>query len=156
MERCQSLSNVDPNAGDPNLCLSLRGTGVKAGTNQCGPNGANGTYTRPDGTQVFGTRGPFGNDFTSNSYQMNIANSNYHSLQVTVERRAADFTFVGAYTFSKSIDNSSAYGQRTNFTNYALSRSLSSFDVPHNFVFSYAYTIPLDRALHSLPRRLTQ
>ena len=34
-----------------------------AGTAQCGPNGENGIYTRPDGTKVIGTRGPFGNDF---------------------------------------------------------------------------------------------
>jgi hypothetical protein len=150
------LTAVESNPGDPNLCLSLRGTGVKAGTTQCGPNGENGTYTRPDGSQVIGTRGPFGNNFTSNSYQMNTANSNYNSFQATLERKAANFTFVAAYTFSKSMDNSSAYGQKTNFTNYRLSRALSSFDVPHNFVFSYNYALPLDRALSRLPRRLTQ
>ena len=150
------LTNVESNPGDRSLCLSLRGSGVMAGTAQCGPNGENGTYTRPDGSQVFGTRGPFGNDFTSNSYQMNIGNSIYNSAQATLERKAADFTFVGAYTFSKSMDDSSAYGQKANFTNFRLSRSLSSFDVTHNFVFSYYYAAPLDRALPMLPRRLTQ
>ena len=69
------LTQIESNPGNQALCLSLRGTGVMAGTAQCGPNGENGTYTRPDGTQVFGTRGPFGNDFTSNSYQMNLGNS---------------------------------------------------------------------------------
>jgi hypothetical protein len=54
------------------------------------------------------------------------------------------------------MDNSSAYGQRINFTNYALSRSLSSFDNTNNFVFSYNYLIPFDRLFHSAPRRLTQ
>jgi hypothetical protein len=150
------LTQVESNPGDPNLCLSLRGAGIKAGTTQCGPNGENGTYTRPDGTQVVGTRGPFGNDFTSNSYQMNIGNSNYHSLQATLEKRASDLTFVAAYTFSKSIDNSSAYGQKTNFTNYHLSRSLSSFDITHNFVLSYFYAVPLQKGLRMLPRRLTE
>jgi hypothetical protein len=150
------LTNIESNPGDRNLCLSLRGAGVKAGTAQCGPNGENGTYTRPDGSQVVGTRGPFGNDFTSNSYQINLGNSVYNSAQATIERKAADFTFVGAYTFSKSMDDSSAYGQKANFTNYRLSRSLSSFDVTHNFVFSYYYAAPLDRALPMLPRRLTQ
>jgi hypothetical protein len=150
------LTQVESNPGDPNLCLSLRGSGVMAGTAQCGPNGENGTYTRPDGSQVIGTRGPFGSNFTSNSYQMNMGNSVYNSLQATLERRAADFTFVAAYTFSKSMDNSSAYGQKANFTNYRLSRSLSSFDITHNFVFSYNYAAPLDRVLPGLPRRLTQ
>ena len=150
------LSNLESNPGNQNLCLSLRGSGVKAGTAQCGPNGENGTYTRPDGSQVFGTRGPFGNDFTSNSYEINLGNSVYNSLQATLERRAADLTFVAAYTFSKSMDNSSAYGQKVNFTNYRLSRSLSSFDNTHNFVFSYTYAIPFDRGMPMLPRRLTQ
>jgi hypothetical protein len=148
------ITNVESNPGDPNLCLSLRGSGVRAGTAQCGPNGENGTYTRPDGSQVFGTRGPFGNNFTSNSYQMNTANSNYNSFQATLERKAADLTFVAAYTFSKSMDNSSAFGGKTNFSNYRLSRALSSFDVTHNFVFSYNYAIPLGRSLHGIPRRL--
>ena len=141
------LTQIESNPGDQNLCLSLRGSGVMAGTAQCGPNGENGTYTRPDGSQVFGTRGPFGNNFTSNSYQMNLANSTYNSFQATLERKAADFTFVAAYTFSKSMDNSSAYGQKTNYTNYRLTRSLSSFDVTHNFVFSYNYAIPFNRAM---------
>ena len=84
---------VESNPGDPNLCLSLRGSGVKAGTAQCGPNGENGTYTRPDGSQVVGTRAPFGNNFTSNSYQMNIGNSTYNSFQASLERRAANLRF---------------------------------------------------------------
>ncbi len=148
------LTQVESNPGDPNLCLSLRGTGVKAGTAQCGPNGENGTYTRPDGTQVFGTRGPFGNDFTSNSYEINIANSGYNSMQATLERKSANFTFVAAYTLSKSMDNSSAYGQRTNFSNYRLSRALSSFDSTHNVVLSYYYALPLDKGLTMLPHSL--
>jgi len=148
------LTQVESNPGNPDLCLSLRGSGVMAGTAQCGPNGENGTYTRPDGTKVVGTRGPFGNDFTSNSYQINLGNSIYNSLQATLERRAADFNFLAAYTYSKSMDNSSAYGQRTNFTNYRLSRSLSSFDLTHNFVASYSYALPLARGASGLAKKV--
>ena len=39
---------------------------------------------------------------------------------------------------------------------YSLSRALSSFDITHNFVVSYNYAVPLDRAFRSLPHRLTQ
>jgi hypothetical protein len=73
-----------------------------------------------------------------------------------VERKAADLTFLGAYTYSKAMDNSSGFGEWTNFTNNRLSRSLSSYDLTHHFVFSYNWALPLDRAFGSLPRRLTQ
>jgi hypothetical protein len=150
------IAQRESNPGNPALCLSLRGNGVLAGTPQCGPSGELGVYTRPDGTIVNGTRGPLGPDFGSNSYTSNIANSNYNALEVTVERRAGDLSFLAAYTFSKSIDDSSAYGQSVNFMNYSLSRALSSFDMTHNFVVSYNYDIPFYRTFSHAPKRLTQ
>jgi hypothetical protein len=64
--------------------------------------------------------------------------------------------FLAAYTFSKAIDNSSGFGEWVNFVNPRLSRSLSSFDVTHNFVFSYNWALPFDRAFKGAPKRLTQ
>jgi hypothetical protein len=150
------MSQTESNPGDPALCLSLRGSGVMKGTTECGPFGELGVYTRPDGSIVNGTRGPLGPNFGSNSYTANIANSNYNSFQATVERKAANLTFLAAYTFSKAIDNSSGYTQWINFTNYRLSRALSSFDITHNFVVSYNYATPFDKLAPRLPKRLTQ
>jgi hypothetical protein len=149
------IAQYESNPGNPDLCLSLRGSGVAAGTTQCGPNQENAIFTRPDGTKVFGTRGPFGYDFGSNAYEVTAANSVYNSLQVTLERRASDFTFLGAYTFGKSMDNASSFS-RMNYTNFNLSRALSSFDVTHNFVISYLYAAPFDRVLDRLPKRMTR
>src|SRR6185295_10310272 len=73
-----------------------------------------------------------------------------------VERKAADVTFLAAYTFSKAIDNSSGFGEWVNFTNYRLSRSLSAFDLTHNFVFSYNWEMPFARMFRHGPRRLTE
>ena len=148
------MTMVESNPGDPALCLSLRGAGVMAGTLQCGPNLENSIFTRPNGAKVYGTRSPFGFDFGWNEYEMSSANSNYHSLQVTLERRARDFTFLAAYTLGKSIDNASGFSQRTNFSNYALSRSLSSFDSTHNFVVSYNYDLPFGKLFTNRPRRV--
>jgi hypothetical protein len=142
--------------GTQGLCLSLRGSGVMPGTPECGPQGELGTYTRPDGSKVFGTRGPLGFNFGSNGYNATFGNSNYNSFQTSLERRAANFTFLAAYTFSKAIDNASSYNERVNFTNTRLSRGLSNFDVAHNFVVSYSYMLPLDRPLRLLPKVLTQ
>ena len=150
------IAQRESNPGNPALCLSLRGSGVLAGTPQCGPRGELGVYTRPDGSIVNGTRGPLGPNFGSNSYTSNFANSNYNAFEVTVERKAADFTFLAAYTYSKAIDNSSAYGQSVNFMNYRTSRALSSYDLTHNFVVSYNYEIPFARMLGAAPKRLTE
>ena len=150
------IAQREANPGNPAVCLGLRGAGVKPGTPQCGPDGELGVYTRPDGSIVNGTRGPLGPDFGSNSYTSNFANSNYNALQVTVERKAANMTFLAAYTYSKSIDNSSGYGQWVNFMNYRTSRALSSFDLTHNFVTSYNYEIPFSRFLSSAPKRLIE
>jgi len=43
------FAQYEANPGDAALCLSLRGTGVKAGTPQCGPNQENAVFTRPNG-----------------------------------------------------------------------------------------------------------
>ncbi len=150
------MAQRESNPGNPALCMSLMGSGVMAGTPECGPFGELGVYTRPDGSIVNGTRGPLGPNFGSNSYTSNFANSNYNSFQATLERKAANFTFLAAYTFAKAMDNSSAYGQSVNFMNYALSRALSSYDITHNFVVSYNYVTPFDKAFPSLPKRLTQ
>ena len=152
------ISQYDANPGNQALCLSLsQPVDVMPGTPTCGRNGENTVYTRPDGTIVNGTRDRLGPAFSqNNSITANIANSNYNAAQVTVEHKAASMTFLGAYTYSKAIDNSSGFGQWVNFSNPRLTRSLSSFDVTHNFVFSYNWAIPFDRAFASLPKRVTQ
>jgi carboxypeptidase family protein len=151
------FSHYEANPGNAALCLSLRGSGVAKGTTQCGPNQEDSTFTLPNGTQIVGTRSPLGSTFYSeDSYLATVANSVFNSLQATVERRAGDFTFLGAYTFSKSLDDASSYGAYLDFYNFKLGRALSTFDATHNFVASYIYSIPFDRAFHALPRRLTQ
>jgi len=43
-----------------------------------------------------------------------------------------------------------------NFQNPKLSRGLSSSDITHNFVVSYVWAVPFDRAFRNAPKRLTQ
>jgi hypothetical protein len=148
------ISQYDANPGNAALCLQLNAMGA---TPTCGRNGEDQTYTLPDGSQVLGTRTKLGPAFSqNNSFTVNLANSNYNAAQITVERKAADVTFLAAYTFSKAIDDSSGFGQWVNFSNYRLSRSLSAFDLTHNFVVSFNWSLPFDRAFGSLPKRLTQ
>jgi hypothetical protein len=152
----------------------------------CAPQGEQDTYTLPLGaalgvgcnagllptqtpTQncVYGTRNfllknnycpesqglCFGN---ANTLTHLAANSIYHSGQATIERKAGDFTLLASYTLAKAIDNSSAFNDLVNFQNPRLSRGLSDTDVHHNFVASFIWAIPFDRAFRAGPKRLTQ
>ncbi len=91
-----------------------------------------------------------------NTNTLMTANSIYNAGQITVERKANDVTFLAAYTFAKALDNASGFGDLVNFINPKWSRGLSSTDITHNFVASYIWAIPFDRAFGNAPKRLTQ
>jgi len=147
------ISQYDANPGDPSECLQLAAEGA---TPTCGPGLESATFTLPNGSIVNGTRNALGPAFgQGNTFTANISNSNYNSLQISVERRAGDVTFLAAYTYSKAIDDASGFNDWVNFTNYRLSRSLSAYDIPNNFVVSYNWAVPLNRWVGGAPRRLT-
>jgi len=89
--------------------------------------------------------------FGNVNYRESSANSNYHSLQVRVEKRfTGGLSFVSAYTFSKSIDDASAVLGSTGSTNnpqnshdLRAERGLSDFDARNRVVMSYIYELPL-------------
>ena len=151
------LSIVEANPADSSLCLSLQGAGVMAGTLECGKFLEDQTFTRPDGSKIYGTRPIFGSrNFGYSYYESNWANSDYNSFQATLQRQAGNSTFLFGYTWSKSMDNGSFFNDRMNYADHALSRSLSNFDVTHNFVGSYTYAIPFEKAFSGLPKRLVR
>jgi hypothetical protein len=85
-----------------------------------------------------------------------IGNSNYNAFQLSVRHTSGPLTFLAGYTFSKSIDDASSYNDGTlNPLNYRLSRALSAFDVPHNFVISYDYLLPFGKFSGNRWSRLT-
>lgn len=78
------------------------------------------------------------------------ARSTYHALQVGAVRRAGNrFMFRGSYTWSKSMDDQSAFlatdgndNTPQDSRNLAAEWGLSDFDVRHRVVFSGSYVIP--------------
>ena len=159
------LAKVESNPGSSARCLEIASIMRAQGRNgeACGPGGSNliydlngdGKLTR--GIDAFGTRphslttGAFAEsrgtlDFTSNPYNTTWANSNYDALQISVEKRLGALRILGAYTWSKSIDNSSNWNDEgMNPFNFRISRSLSAFDMTHNLVASYTYELPFQR-----------
>ncbi len=82
--------------------------------------------------------------------------SYYHALQMKYEKRFSQgLTFLGHYTWSKLIDDSSIssgnlswLGGSTsmqNPLNRALEKSLSAHDIPHRLVLTGAYELPFGR-----------
>jgi len=82
--------------------------------------------------------------FSSIFAQDTIANSNYNSLQASLEKRMSHgLQFELAYTFSKSIDNASSFENILRPICDRCNRSLSLFDARHRFVLSYLWTPPV-------------
>jgi hypothetical protein len=148
---------VEANTGNPALCLSLSQLSQVTDGVTCGPYGENGVYHPIGGGVITTTRSPFNDAFGSNGYIASMANSNYNALQVTLRRTLGRLEFLAGYTWSKSLDNASGtglgQGDNINPINPKITKALSAFDVPNNFVVSYSYRIPFDKLGH--PNRLT-
>jgi hypothetical protein len=158
------LSSKSANPGVPALCLSVSQTSeVVANTPTCGPGGENNIYHPVSGGLILGTRSPFSGvvdptlgpivPFGNDSYFITAGKSSYNSAQVNFRHTSTRAQLLLGYTFSKSLDNASGYGEQFNPINPNLSRGLSAFDATHNFVVSYNYVLPIDRL--GGPKRLT-
>jgi hypothetical protein len=146
---------IAENPGNPTLCLSLsQPSEVMFGTVTCGAFGEDTVYDPTSGGVVDGTRRQLGPNFGSNADQANIGHANYNALELSARHTAGRLEFDAAYTYSKSLDQSSNIGEEVNPFNPALSYAISAFDVKQNFVVSYDYQLPFDQFFH--PNRLTR
>jgi hypothetical protein len=156
------LSTIESNPGNPATCL-LIATLMPAGQG-CGQFGEDTIYNVPNGPTFNGTR-PYSVtsgrglangqlDFQSNTWEATVANSTYNALQASLEKKLGDLRFLAAYTWSKSLDNSSGFYDQINPFNPNNTRALSTFDITHNFVISYSYDLPFARSAHGVQGKL--
>jgi len=154
------LGQIEANPGSPSKCLQIAALAAAAGVPGCGPYGEDEIYTI--GNQTFyGTR-PY--SVTSGRYldqgkldiggtilwAATMLNSDYNSLQATLEKRVGSMRFLGAYTYGKAMDNGSSYSSdEEDPFDYRLNRGLSAFDMTHNFVISYVYDLPFQKLARS-------
>jgi hypothetical protein len=123
------LVTMEANPANPQACL--------AQAPACGPSteGNFGNVRLP----------VFGPNIGTNGYFIALGQSTYNSLQLNLRHTSGRLQLLAAYTFSKSLDNASGYGEQVNFVNPKSSIGLSAFDVTHNFVVSYNYSLPFDQ-----------
>jgi hypothetical protein len=165
------IESLPINSADPNNpCLTLTVSCLNSHVN----NPFAGIITDPNSTlssptvQYSQLRVPFP-QFTSVSTEPHlVANSSYHALQLLAEKRYSNgLQFLVTYTWSKSIDDSSqaddnvtwlgSFSSLQDPNKPQLERSLSTFDIPHVFQFSYTYDLPFGRGrafLGNMPRVL--
>jgi hypothetical protein len=114
------------NPGNPAECLALPG---------CGP-------FKED---VYQTRGPLGPNYSNDAYDASIGNSSYNALEVSLRHTSRRLDAMIAYTFSKSIDQSSSLAEPLYPFDFRLTRALSSWDLTHNLVATYRYELPFEK-----------
>ena len=150
------LTLLEANPGNPALCLSLSKVNeVAPGTPTCGPFRESNLFTTPSGNIINGTRPVFGSNFGSVDWLLTNGNGNYNALQVSVRHNFRRLELQAGYTYSKSLDNSSSISEQLNPNDYRATYAPSAFDLKHNFVVSYRYEVPFERAFRS-QRKLTR
>lgn len=156
------LSTIESNPGDPAKCLALLAFGCQQfGEDQIyfdssGQPVAFGTrpYSVTSGRELNQATGIGSLDFQNNAWEATVANSNYNALQTSLEKKVGSLRLLAAYTWSKSIDNSSGFFDPINPLNPSASRALSTFDIAHNFVISYSYDLPFTKSARGVQGKL--
>jgi hypothetical protein len=144
------------NPGDPALCLALsKPSAVAPGSPTCGPFAESATYVTAAGKVINGTRGPFGSNFANDDFEGSFGNSSYNAFEASLRHTSGRLDMMLAYTFSKSMDESSSISDIVDPFNFKRTRALSAWDLTHNFVATYRYQLPFER-LGGRARWLTQ
>jgi hypothetical protein len=86
-----------------------------------------------------------GPNFDNDDYIASIGNSTYNALEVSLRHTSRRLDAMIAYTFSRSIDQSSSLAEPLYPFDFRLTRGLSAWDLTHNLVATYRYELPVDR-----------
>ncbi len=172
-QTCLDLQNISDLTGDGNLgcgpffadsSFNIAANEIPAGVTLHLPYGSPGVVTGPNPTPItlVGLRrysSPSCDPYTGNGCpsdgvpvfssifaQDTVANSNYNSLQASLEKRFSHgLQFQLAYTYSKSIDNASSFENILKPICDRCNRALSLFDARQRLVLSYLWELPVPR-----------
>lgn len=142
----------EANPATPSVCLSVsQPDQVAPDSNICGPFGETGLFTTTSGNVVMPRQelGPMGGvNFGSTGWYRTMGSSSFNAFEASVQYRGKRTSVLGSYTFSKSLDDSSAATEQVMPVDPKLEWALSAFNVTHNLVMSYSYDLPFEKLLH--------
>jgi hypothetical protein len=84
--------------------------------------------------------------------QKTVANAHDSAFEANLRRTTHNLYVQLAYTWSKSIDQSSSLAEALYPGNAGLSSAISAFDMTHNFSATYRYELPLVRLAPGKPK----
>lgn len=145
----------EANPANPAACLSVsQPSQVAQGSNLCGPNAETGSFTTSSGQTVQPRQqlGAAGLNFGSTGWYRTMGASSYNALEASLQYTKNRTAVLVAYTFGKSMDDSSAPTEQVMPFNPRMEWALSAFDVKHNFVASYSYELPFEKLFHGSDR----
>jgi hypothetical protein len=150
----------EANPASPSVCLSVsQPSQVAPGSNICGPFAETGTFTTASG-QVIQARqqlGPLGgSNFGSDGWYRTMGSSSFNALEASLHYSRGRTTALAAYTWGKAMDNSSSATEQVMPVSPSLEWGLSAFNVTQNFVASYSYELPIEKAFRRGPSMLTK
>jgi hypothetical protein len=138
--------------------LALGTTLSTAGTSACAANGLTCPANFTTGQQLSTALRPFPFQTVSDPFG-NVANSNYHSLQISANMRPTHgFTFMANYTWSRAIDDGGYFrtgypipaafsGNGKAYAADRIERSLSTSSQPHHVVITGIWDMPFGRSI---------
>ena len=144
-------SDLTPRVSQWNLQLQRQiGTNQSVSLAYVGTSGDHLTRNYNANQQLYGSGAElYPNLGGSITVQDNSGKSNYNALQAQYERRMMNgLQFLGAFTWSKTIDDSCGdldVCQPQLYTNYAIERGLSTIDQNYRMVLSSLYELPFGR-----------
>src|SRR5712692_1362677 len=164
---------IDHEIGSVKLNASYVGTAGVHLASVLSPNGYGGAEPAFAPYTQFNSAGKAIGGFGPESVMAAGAHSSYHALQTSVSENnsRAGLSFQASYTFSKSIDDTSAVPGGISGSpgvilqtlpqdplNPSAEKRASTFDVTHVFTLSLIQSLPLDRVgfLHQLGKKLTK
>jgi hypothetical protein len=89
-------------------------------------------------------RDGIGPNYREDTWQKTIENSSYNALETNLRYVGKRSDFLLGYTYSKSIDQGSNLGEQLNPLTLEATRTISAWDMRHNFVGTFKVDLPLD------------
>jgi Carboxypeptidase regulatory-like domain/TonB-dependent Receptor Plug Domain len=139
------LALADLNPGVASTCLAIPGCGPFGEDTIYDVNGKSYAGTRPHSVTSGRLLSQGQLDFTTVPEIATFVSSTYNAFQASVQKVVGQLQILGSYSWSNSMDNLSGTSNHAvwvNPFNHSATRGLSAFNMKHNLVVSYAYSIP--------------